>query len=360
MPRSLSRRGVPSLQAVELQAVLCSSMGASEAWKGATAFISRLDPARFDKVEQEVNRRCAVLSDCPMDCLAVLGWDGYGDLVPRESFGAAVSSHVDHLAVPVDPSRVLNCISLHPAGVWAHCAHFSAVLPHRAAQLLAVCVRCKLHVLHRAAWCPRHRSPGDDAAWLCLVLQAMQMNSLWKRLSLEHVHPDKLCARQVASLGFHETLPGGVGLIPEMSKVQQPCFCVDLQSSTRGQQLHPCLQPQLPRRQPAGHTMQCSTSPRSITAAGGCVMVQDAQAARAGGHWSQATTAARCHILRATVSCRLQVLHATIVHSWPALGEGGGEGSGLRGRILGNALPQTVLGAACRSVSPTGTPLHNL
>ena len=158
MPLSLSRRCLSSLQAVNLQAVICRSIGASGAWKDAAAFISRLDPARFGHVEQEVNSECAEdWCQGPVDYLTALGWDGYGILVPRVSFDTAVSSHVDHWAVAVDPSRVLNCISLHPAGIWAHRTHLSAVLPQHAAQLLAVCMRCKLHASCHAAWCSTDR-----------------------------------------------------------------------------------------------------------------------------------------------------------------------------------------------------------
>ena len=104
LPLFVSRRCLSSLQAVDLQAAICPSMGAFKAWKDAAATISRLDPLRFDHVEQEVNRECADWGDCPIDDLTGLGWDGHGILIPGELFDTGVSLHTDHLAIPPDPS----------------------------------------------------------------------------------------------------------------------------------------------------------------------------------------------------------------------------------------------------------------
>ena len=106
MQLSLSRRCLSSLQAVNLQAAICPRMKAFGVWKDAAAFISRLDPASFGHVEQEVNRKCAGWCHCPVDYLTALGWDGYDILVPRETFHTAVRPHAHHLAVPVDPFQL--------------------------------------------------------------------------------------------------------------------------------------------------------------------------------------------------------------------------------------------------------------
>lgn len=166
------------------------------------------------------------------------------------------------------------------------------------------------------------KSRVNDAAWLCPVLQVdKHFLSVFRRVS-GSVHTDKSATRARHELSFHETLPGGLGLVPEGSKVQQPCICADLHSSARGPHVRLCLQQRpLPRCKPAGHSMRCSTLPGNVTAAASascCVMLQRARAAGDGGHWSRATTAARCQICCPTLSCRLQALHATVMHSRPA------------------------------------------
>ena len=102
----VSRRCLSCLQAATLQGTICYRMMAIGACKGAAALISRLDPARFGHVEQEVGQSCARYEVCPVDYMTALGWDGYGGLMPRASFASAVSSHADHSAVPTDSSWV--------------------------------------------------------------------------------------------------------------------------------------------------------------------------------------------------------------------------------------------------------------
>ena len=91
------------MQAVKLQEAICPRMGAYAAWRHVAAFISTLDPTRFGHVGTRVDKACVGRSDCPVDYMTVLGWDGYGIMVPKESFNAAVRSHADHSAVPTVP-----------------------------------------------------------------------------------------------------------------------------------------------------------------------------------------------------------------------------------------------------------------
>ena len=124
-----------------------------------------------------------------------------------------------------------------------------------------MCVCCKLHVSRHAAWRSSDWGRVKHAAQPCLILQATHFNKLYRRVS-GRVHTDKSAVRGWPNLSYHETLPGGLGLVAEESKVQQPCICADLQCSLRCPHLHLCLYQQtLPRGQPAGHSMLCSTSP---------------------------------------------------------------------------------------------------
>ena len=135
----------------------------------------------------------------------------------------------------------------------------------------------------------------------------------------------------------------------EGSKVQQPCICADLQSTPTWTTSAPLPSAAAVAEVPASwaqHAVQQLTFERHccLQLAGGCGMLQYARASGAGGRWSQATTAARCHIYRASVSCHLQMLHAIVVHRRPA------EWIWAARLLLEDALLQAVLGAACRSL----------